>query len=157
MQTAYPCTVQVHSLDGGDRIEIVLQQARCCFGAGIAQQMQNETEKALQMLGRVHSKCETLMQPSDDKESPAMQQDGTEAQSQTLPKATSKTSVTSGQQADKAVSNKQRVSNGARGLAVKALLARASIFKQTEQTTESNECMTEARRLEPAVGKVIKE
>ena len=63
------------------------------------------------------------------------------------------TALTARQQAD---GTEEQKSSAARGLAVKALLAKASILKQLERTSEANECMSAAKQLDPDVGKHVK-
>ena len=53
-------------------------------------------------------------------------------------------------------------SSNAQTLAVKTLLgkvllAKASIFKQLKRTREANECMKSAKKMDPAIGKYVKD
>ena len=45
----------------------------------------------------------------------------------------------------------------AKTLLGKTLLAKASILKQLERTHEANECMKSAKKLDPAIGKYVRD
>ena len=59
--------------------------------------------------------------------------------------------------ATKPGSQKSAQPMAARVLSVKVLLAKASILKQLKRTDEASECMKSARKLDPAIGKHVKE
>ena len=162
------------------------QQARCWFGAGIAQQMQAEHDAALQSLDTAHALClhglqQSALQQQPQKhdeagsagsvisdpqrdaipneagdmlhaKAPTVHQQALDGQNHEEPKPHAK-ALSATLQAD--VTGKG-TANAAKGLAVKALLAKASILKQLERSSEANKCMSAARQLDPDVGKHIK-
>ena len=136
------------------------QQARCWFGAGIAQQMQAEHDAALQSLDTAHALClQVLQQPAAQQQQERLLPDQASEQQQQAADTDKRgprihvTAPGNSQQADAAG---QKEITAARGLAVKALLAKASILKQLQRTSEANDCMTQAKHLDPSVGKYIK-
>ena len=125
------------------------QQARCWFGAGISQQMQDEHDAALQSLTAAETLSSGLLLPSGDSQASTAQQDQSNGQKQNV------TSVM--QQHGTAPGDRKVQIDAVRGLAVKAALARASILKHLKRTDEANECMQTAKTLDPAVGKYVKD
>lgn len=127
------------------------QEARCWFGAGISQQMQAEHEAALQSLKTAEILSVEQLSLPDGSIQSAFSQDSQRSASE------GQSLVPSGaEQNNKPPTEWEAKSTGARSLAVKAALARASVLKQLQRTDEANECMQTARRLDPAVGKYIK-
>lgn len=113
--------------------------------------MQGEHEAALQSLQAAQSRCsERLQTASTDETSSSSASDD-------------KAVVWSPQQSSMAERRRSSSpeegipADPTRGLYVKTLLAKASIFRQLQRHTEADACMHEAKELDPAVGKYVKQ
>lgn len=146
-------------------LQDVYQQARCWFGTGIAQQMQGEHEAALQSLESASSICTSQLQQDQDHQHTSSSDEGDTLQPQPQKDALQQkaTDVQNNMQmpgtSDSAdsVGSKGLHTDAVRGLCVKALLARASILRQSKRHQEADLCMQEAKQLDPAVGKYVKQ
>lgn len=113
--------------------------------------MQGEPEAALQSLESVHSRCTEQMQQSSADETLSSSESDDGAQQ---PMQQSSTAV--GNHSPEGAPNDVSP-DPVRGLCVKALLAKASILRQVQKHSEANVCMQEAKKLDPAVGKSVKQ
>ena len=118
--------------------------------------MQAEQDAALQSLETAETICSHLLRHSSNKETVSPQHEQNEVLNGQTQRPTGPDDVRSNQHDTVSVQN-QASPDATRGLAVKALLAKASVLKQLERTDEANECMRTARNLDPAVGKYIKQ
>ena len=127
------------------------QQARCWFGAAISQQMQAEHDTALQSLNIAESLTyQKLRQLNAEpgRHKPGLTSAESSTSDEDLPDAES-TTLSGSQDTEQ-----KRASNV---LAVKVLLAKASILKQLQRTDEAKECMKCAKQLDPAVEKYVRQ
>ena len=127
------------------------QKARCWFGAGVSQQMQGEHDAALQSMDIAEDLTSEMLLLSKAKP------EGREQGSSSDDTFTSDEEAITRQSATKPGSQPTEQLSAARVLAVKVLLAKASILKQLKRTDEANQCMKTARKLDFSVGKYVKE
>ena len=131
------------------------QQARCWFGAGIAQQLQAEQDAALQSLDTAHALCTQNMQQGALKQQQPSALDKQNSQKQ-HEMAGQDATMQQQTAAEERSGGLQTRPNAAESLAVKCLLAKASLLKQLHRSEEANDCMTAAKQLNPAVAEHIK-
>lgn len=131
------------------------QQARCWFGAGISQQLQGESDAALQSLDVAEQLLSWLLEQTPG--SKRRVQDCASQHSSILDEETRSAdrTVKPHSQASKQTSSAQPLA--VKSLWGKVLLAKASIFKQLKQTHQANACMKSAKKLDPAIGKNVRD
>lgn len=116
--------------------------------------MQGEQDAALQSLNNAEQLLSRILDKAS-RSGERLQDSTSEASStsyeNTQPVATrAKSSSLAAEQTSIAVSR-------ARTLLGKVLLAKASIYKQLKHTHEATECMKSAKKLDPALGKYVKD
>ena len=111
--------------------------------------MQAEHDAALQSLTAAETLSSELLLASGNSQPRAARQDQSNGQKQKMNSTMQQQGTASG--------DRDVQIDAVRGLAVKTVLARASILKQLKRTDEANECMQTAKTLDPAVGKYVKD
>ena len=129
--------------------------------------MQGEHEAALQSLESASSICTSQLQQdqdhqhtssSDSDEGDTLQpQPQKDAWQQKPTDVQNNMQMPSSSDSAESVGSKGLHTDAVRGLCVKALLARASILRQSKRHQEADLCMQEAKQIDPAVGKYVKQ
>ena len=120
------------------------QQARCWFGAAISQQMQQEHETALQSLDIAERLSSQLVKQSAARSKKQSESSSSDDSSSSDEDDSTPTQTVHSRSLDSSHQNSA-------ALAVKILLAKASILKQLKRTKGASECKKCAKTLDPAV------